>query len=61
MCMDCENLKVHFAPTTKFVNQIVKVVAKGEQQFVACHQQLWLVGLFCHLGNKATIMWFSRL
>ncbi len=56
MCMVCENLKVHFALTTKFVNQIVKVVAKGEQQFVACHQQLWLVGLFCHLDNKATIM-----
>jgi len=38
--MVCENLKVQFALTTKFVNQIVKVVAKGEQQFVACHQQL---------------------
>jgi len=56
MCMVCENLKMCFAPTTKFVNQIVKVVAQGEQQFVACHQKLWLVGLFCHLGNKATIM-----
>jgi hypothetical protein len=40
VCMVCEKLKVHFTPTTKFVNQIVKVVAKGEQQFVACHQQL---------------------
>jgi hypothetical protein len=35
-----EILKMHFAPTTKFANQIVKVEPKGEQQFVACHQQL---------------------
>jgi hypothetical protein len=38
--MVCENLKVHFALTTKFVIQIVKFVAKGEQQFVACHPKL---------------------
>jgi hypothetical protein len=30
VCMVCDTLKVHFASTTKFVDQIIKDIAKGE-------------------------------
>jgi len=28
--MVCDSLEVHFAPTIKFVDQIIKDIAKGE-------------------------------
>jgi hypothetical protein len=30
VCMVCDSLKVHFVSTTKFVDQIIKDIAKGE-------------------------------
>jgi hypothetical protein len=30
MCMVCDSLEVHFAPTIKFVDQIIKNIVKGE-------------------------------
>ncbi len=44
----------HSTPTTKFVDQIAKVVYEGELKFVTWHQQLQLAG-FCHLGSKVVI------
>jgi hypothetical protein len=30
VCIVCDSLEVHFAPTIKFVDQIIKDIAKGE-------------------------------
>ncbi len=55
-CMACKSLKVHSLPTTNFVVQIVKDVVKGERQLVTCHQQIWFVGIFCHLNYNHVII-----
>lgn len=54
--MVCESLKVHSMSTTKFVDQIAKVVVEGEWHFIACHQQLWLARLFYHFAYNHVVI-----
>jgi hypothetical protein len=42
--------------TTKFVDQIAKVVVEGEWHFIACHQQLWLARLFYHFAYNHVVI-----